>query len=60
MHLHFLQTFSSWVKFCLHHAGVEFSDFQADFVDGLKLIKLLQVVTGEALEPPEPNPTMRV
>ena len=49
----FLQTFTAWCNSHLRKVGVQIDEITEDFRDGLKLMLLLEVISGERLPKPE-------
>lgn len=54
MSLPVLQTFTAWCNSHLRKAGTQIENIEEDFRDGLKLMLLLEVISGEAEAPPTP------
>lgn len=48
-----LQTFTAWCNSHLRKVGVQIESITEDFRDGLKLMILLEVISGERLPKPE-------
>uniref|UniRef100_A0A8C3LUY7 Actinin alpha 4 n=1 Tax=Chrysolophus pictus TaxID=9089 RepID=A0A8C3LUY7_CHRPC len=48
-----LQTFTAWCNSHLRKAGTQIENIDEDFRDGLKLMLLLEVISGERLPKPE-------
>ncbi|CAB1348738.1 unnamed protein product [Coregonus sp. 'balchen'] len=48
-----LQTFTAWCNSHLRKAGTQIENIEVDFRDGLKLMLLLEVISGERLPKPE-------
>uniref|UniRef100_A0A8C9TYV2 Actinin alpha 1 n=1 Tax=Scleropages formosus TaxID=113540 RepID=A0A8C9TYV2_SCLFO len=48
-----LQTFTAWCNSHLRKAGTQIENIEEDFRDGLKLMLLLEVISGERLAKPE-------
>uniref|UniRef100_A0A673GXN1 Alpha-actinin-4-like n=1 Tax=Sinocyclocheilus rhinocerous TaxID=307959 RepID=A0A673GXN1_9TELE len=48
-----LQTFTAWCNSHLRKAGTQIENIEEDFRDGLKLMLLLEVISGERLPKPE-------
>ena len=55
-----IQTFTAWVNSHLRKAGMNITELDVDLRDGIKLLKLLQVISGEQLPPREKKGKMRV
>lgn len=49
MHLFFFQTFTAWCNSHLRKAGTQIEVIEEDFRDGLKLMLLLEVISGEGM-----------
>ena len=49
----FLQTFTAWVNSHLRKAGTQIENIEEDFRNGLKLMLLLEVISGETLQKPD-------
>uniref|UniRef100_A0A8C9WFJ7 Actinin, alpha 1 n=1 Tax=Scleropages formosus TaxID=113540 RepID=A0A8C9WFJ7_SCLFO len=47
------KTFTAWCNSHLRKAGTQIENIEEDFRDGLKLMLLLEVISGERLEKPE-------
>ncbi|XP_052351805.1 alpha-actinin-1-like [Oncorhynchus keta] len=47
------QTFTAWCNSHLRKAGTQIENIEEDFRDGLKLMLLLEVISGERLAKPE-------
>jgi len=50
------KTFTGWVNSHLSKVGMKIEDLAADFGDGIKLIKLLEVISGDTITGFEKNP----
>lgn len=48
-----LQTFTAWCNSHLRKVGVQIETIEEDFRDGLKLMLLLEVISGEQLPRPD-------
>ena len=48
-----LQTFTAWVNSHLRKAGTQIENIEEDFRNGLKLMLLLEVISGETLPKPD-------
>lgn len=48
-----MQSFTAWVNSHLDKVGMHVDDLADGFKDGLKLIKLVEVLSGEKLRKPE-------
>ncbi|GLD47725.1 alpha-actinin-1 isoform X1, partial [Lates japonicus] len=46
-------TFTAWCNSHLRKAGTQIENIEEDFRDGLKLMLLLEVISGERLAKPE-------
>ncbi|XP_052358169.1 alpha-actinin-1-like, partial [Oncorhynchus keta] len=46
-------TFTAWCNSHLRKAGTQIENIEEDFRDGLKLMLLLEVISGESLAKPE-------
>lgn len=44
-----VQTFTAWCNSHLRKAGTQIENIEEDFRDGLKLMLLLEVISGESL-----------
>ena len=55
-----LQTFTAWCNSHLRKVGVQIKEINVDFRDGLTLLKLLEIISGEKLPPAERKGKMRV
>ena len=51
--LRILQTFTAWVNSHLRKAGTQIENIEEDFRNGLKLMLLLEVISGETLPRPD-------
>lgn len=49
----FLQTFTAWCNSHLRKAGTGIDNIEEDFRNGLKLMLLLEVISGETLPKPD-------
>ena len=47
------QTFTAWVNSHLRKAGTQIENIEEDFRNGLKLMLLLEVISGETLQKPD-------
>ena len=47
------QTFTAWVNSHLRKAGTQIENIEEDFRNGLKLMLLLEVISGETLPKPD-------
>lgn len=47
------QTFTAWCNSQLRRAGTQIDNLAEDFRNGLKLLVLLEVISGDPLPPPE-------
>ena len=54
------QTFTAWCNSHLRKVGVQIKEINVDFRDGLTLLKLLELISGEKLPPAEKKGKMRV
>lgn len=50
------QTFTAWCNSHLRKAGTQIEDIEEDFRNGLKLMLLLEVISGEGLDFGDPRP----
>lgn len=50
------KTFTGWVNSHLSKVGLKIEDLATDFQDGIKLIKLLEVISGDTITGYEKNP----
>lgn len=50
---HSLQTFTAWCNSHLRKAGTAIDNIEDDFRNGLKLMLLLEVISGETLPKPD-------
>ena len=48
-----MQTFTAWVNSHLRKAGTQIENIEEDFRNGLKLMLLLEVISGETLPKPD-------
>ena len=55
-----LQTFTAWCNSHLRKIGVQIKDLDKDFCDGVNLLRLLEIISGEKLPPAEKRGKMRV
>ena len=55
-----LKTFTAWCNSHLRKVGVQIKEINVDFRDGLTLLKLLEIISGEKLPPAERKGKMRV
>lgn len=57
IHIHpsplLFQTFTAWVNSHLRKAGTQIENIEEDFRNGLKLMLLLEVISGETLPKPD-------
>lgn len=53
MHWIYLQTFTAWCNSHLRKAGTAIESIEEDFRNGLKLMLLLEVISGETLPRPD-------
>ena len=51
--LFLFQTFTAWVNSHLRKAGTQIENIEEDFRNGLKLMLLLEVISGETLPKPD-------
>ena len=51
--LNVFQTFTAWVNSHLRKAGTQIENIEEDFRNGLKLMLLLEVISGETLPKPD-------
>ena len=58
-HTH-IQTFTAWCNSHLRKIGVQIKELDKDFCDGLNLLRLLEIISGEKLPPAEKKGKMRV
>ena len=49
----FFQTFTAWCNSHLRKAGTQIENIEEDFRNGLKLMLLLEVISGEQLPKPD-------
>jgi len=54
------KTFTNWVNSHLRKRGLQVVTLQNDFSDGIKLIKLLEVISNESIVLPNKNPNFRI
>lgn len=54
------QTFTAWCNSHLRKIGVQIKDIDKDFCDGINLLRLLEIISGEKLPPAEKRGKMRV
>lgn len=54
------KTFTAWCNSHLRKVGVQIKEINVDFRDGLTLLKLLELISGEKLPPAEKKGKMRV
>ena len=61
-HTHILppQTFTAWCNSHLRKVGIQIKELDSDFRDGLNLLKLLELISGEKITPAEKRGKMRV
>ena len=52
-----MQTFTAWVNSHLRKAGTQIENIEEDFRNGLKLMLLLEVISGETLPKPDGGKT---
>lgn len=55
-----LQTFTAWCNSHLRKVGIQIKEINVDFRDGLTLLKLLEIISGDKLPPAEKKGKMRV
>lgn len=53
LYIFFLQTFTAWCNSHLRKAGTGIDNIEEDFRNGLKLMLLLEVISGETLPKPD-------
>ena len=53
LYVAFLQTFTAWCNSHLRKAGTQIENIEEDFRNGLKLMLLLEVISGEQLPKPD-------
>ena len=53
----YFQTFTAWVNSHLRKAGTQIENIEEDFRNGLKLMLLLEVISGETLPKPGTKPS---
>ena len=51
--IYLFQTFTAWVNSHLRKAGTQIENIEEDFRNGLKLMLLLEVISGETLPKPD-------
>ena len=51
--VYLFQTFTAWVNSHLRKAGTQIDSIEEDFRNGLKLMLLLEVISGETLPKPD-------
>ena len=54
------QTFTAWCNSHLRKLGIQIKEIDQDFRDGLSLLKLLEIISGEKIPPAEKKGKMRV
>lgn len=54
------KTFTAWCNSHLRKVGLQIAEINEDFRDGLKLLKLLEVISGDKLPPREKRGKLRV
>jgi actinin alpha len=54
------KTFTRWINSHLAKVGLKIDEITTDLSDGLKLIRLLEVLSGDTITGYEKNPTMRI
>ena len=54
------QTFTAWCNSHLRKVGIKINELDQDFRDGLSLLRLLEVISGEKVPPAEKRGKMRV
>jgi len=54
------KTFFNWVNSQLRKRGLKIENMATDFSDGIKLIKLLEVISNETIKTPNKNPNIRI
>lgn len=54
------KTFTAWCNSHLRKIGVQIKELDKDFCDGLNLLRLLEIISGEKLPPAEKKGKMRV
>jgi Ca2+-binding EF-hand superfamily protein len=54
------KTFFNWVNGHLRKKGLKIENLVTDFSDGIKLIKLLEVISNENIKMPNKKPTIRI
>lgn len=54
------KTFTAWCNSHLRKVGVQIQDLDKDFRDGLNLLKLLELISGDKVPPAEKKGKMRV
>ena len=54
------QTFTAWCNSHLRKVGVQIKEIDRDFRDGLTLLKLLELISGDKIPPAERRGKMRV
>ena len=54
------QTFAAWCNSHLRKLGIQIKELTEDFRDGLTLLKLLEIISGEKISPAEKRGRMRV
>ena len=55
-----IKTFTSWCNFHLKNSSSQIESFEVDFRDGLKLIDLIESLTGDSLSTPIRNVQMKL
>ena len=59
-HLVHTQTFTAWCNSHLRKVGIQIKELDQDFRDGLNLLRLLEVISGDKIPPAEKRGKMRV
>ena len=54
------QTFTAWCNSHLRKVSIQIKELDNDFRDGLTLLKLLEIISGEKIPPAEKRGKMRV
>jgi len=54
------KTFTAWCNSHLRKLGIQIKELNEDFRDGLTLLKLLEIISGEKISPAEKRGRMRV
>lgn len=55
-----LQTFTAWCNSHLRKVGLKITELDQDLRDGLTLLRLLEIISGEKVPPAEKRGKMRV